>query len=185
MLSFARTTVGFTLKKQTYSSYAIPAHQGLLNKIVISINSLVENSKVIYFPGIELFSKLGLWLAVPKQRSSYSKKRQRQLDLQKRTKLIPHLDACPICGHYKRKHTLCMNCMNKAKDFLYSFIKKEPRVNKQDEILLPEEKKMLYSARKNLHYEKSLLNKQESYEKRKEMKRNIKDTLPFEKKRIL
>lgn len=185
MLSFTRNSLGCGLKKQTYASYVVPAQQGLLNKIAISINSLVENSKVIYFPGIELFSKLGLWLAVPKQRSSYSKKRQRQLDLQKRTKLIPHLDACPICGHYKRKHTLCMNCMNKAKDFLYSFIKRDPRVNKQDEILLPEEKKMLYGARKNLYYEKSLMNKQENYEKRKEMKRNIKETLPFEKKRTI
>ena len=182
MLSTSKRSVWSALTKQKYSTSIILNNQSLLQKMVINVNILTAYTKSINFPGIELFSKLGLWLAVPKQRTSYSKKRQRQLDLQKRTKLIPHLDACPICGHYKRKHTLCMNCMNKAKDFLYSFIKKEPRVNKQDEILLPEEKKMLYSARKGLHYEKSLLNKQENYEKRKEMKRNIKETLPFEKK---
>lgn len=182
MLALSKRSLGFIITNKTYSSSALINEKSLLQNIVISISDLVSNANQIRFPGIELFSKLGLWLAVPKQRTSYSKKRQRQLDLQKRTKLIPHLDACPICGHYKRKHTLCMNCMNKAKDFLYSFIKKEPRVNKQDAILLPEEKKLLYSARKGLHYEKTLLNKQESYEKRKEMKRNIKETLPFEKK---
>ncbi|XBW37765.1 hypothetical protein QEN19_003346 [Hanseniaspora menglaensis] len=182
MLSIHKRSLGSVLSKKKYTVLALANEQPLLQKLFISVSEFVKNVNNFTFPGLELFSKQGLWLAVPKQRSSYSKKRQRQLDLQKRTKLIPHLDACPICGHYKRKHTLCMNCMNKAKDFLYSFIKKEPRVNKQDQILLPEEKSLLYNARKGLHYEKSLLKKQENYEKRKEMKRNIKETLPFEKK---
>lgn len=126
----------------------------------------------------DLFKNLGVWLAVPKQRVSYSKKRQRQLDLQKRTKLIPHLEGCPICGKFKRKHTLCMNCFNKAKDFLFSFIKKEKAVSKQD-YLEPEAKALLYSPAKKYRKDNFHEKKQQEIAEKIEHKRNIKDTLPF------
>lgn len=57
----------------------------------------------------------GLVMAVPKKKVSHQKKRQRQLAGDKRLKELRNLDRCPSCGHVKRMHTLCMNCVKDIK----------------------------------------------------------------------
>lgn len=127
---------------------------------------------------VDLFKNLGIWLAVPKQRTSYAKKRRRQLDLQKRTKLIPHLEGCPICGKFKRKHTMCMHCFNKAKDFLFSFIKKEAPTSKQG-FLEEEAKNILYKPAKKTANDDFYSKRRFETEQKIKDKKNIKETLPF------
>lgn len=53
----------------------------------------------------------GLLRAAPKQRTSHQKKRQRQLAGNNQQKPLRNLNRCPACGHVKRAHTLCMNCV--------------------------------------------------------------------------
>lgn len=127
---------------------------------------------------VDLFKNLGIWLAVPKQRTSYAKKRRRQLDLQKRTKLIPHLEGCPICGKFKRKHTMCMHCFNKAKDFLFAFIKKEAPASKQG-FLETEAKNILYKPAKKTANDDFYSKRRLETEQKIKDKKNIKETLPF------
>lgn len=57
----------------------------------------------------------GLVLAVPKKKVSHQKKRQRQLAGNKQLKEVRSLTRCPSCGHVKRMHTLCMNCVSEIK----------------------------------------------------------------------
>lgn len=49
--------------------------------------------------------------AAPKKRTSHQKKRQRQLAGNNQRKPLRNINRCPSCGHYKRAHTLCMNCV--------------------------------------------------------------------------
>lgn len=57
----------------------------------------------------------GLVLAVPKKKVSHQKKRQRQLAGDKQLKEVRSLTRCPSCGHVKRLHALCMNCVSEIK----------------------------------------------------------------------
>lgn len=82
----------------TPSEHAIPAPAGI---------SLMPP------PGF--FTDNGLVLAVPKKKVSHQKKRQRQLAPNKQLKEIKSLSRCPSCGHVKRMHTLCMNCVSEIK----------------------------------------------------------------------
>ncbi|GMM39286.1 54S ribosomal protein L32, mitochondrial [Hanseniaspora uvarum DSM 2768] len=160
------------------NSQSLIINHGWLLNITAESNNIWRKYNEFRSGLVDLFKNLGIWLAVPKQRVSYSKKRQRQLDLQKRTKLIPHLEGCPICGNFKRKHTLCMNCFNKAKDFLFGFIKKEKPASKQD-YLEPEAKNLLYSPAKQVKNDYFYNKKQLEIDEKIEHKRNIKETLPF------
>lgn len=64
----------------------------------------------------DFFHDNGLLLAVPKKKVSYRRKRNRQLAPgAKQLKEIFSLDRCPSCGHYKRRHCLCMNCVSSIK----------------------------------------------------------------------
>ncbi|KAL0940360.1 54S ribosomal protein L32, mitochondrial [Colletotrichum truncatum] len=61
----------------------------------------------------------GIWesilRAVPKKKTSHSKKRHRQM-AGKALQDVKSLCKCPACGHTKRQHVICPNCMNKIKD---------------------------------------------------------------------
>lgn len=56
----------------------------------------------------------GIWesilKAVPKKKTSYSKKRMRQL-AGKALKDITSLNRCPGCGRLKRAHIICKHCL--------------------------------------------------------------------------
>lgn len=54
--------------------------------------------------------------AAPKKRTSHQKKRQRQLAGNNQQKPLRNLGRCPSCGHYKRSHTLCMNCVKEIQN---------------------------------------------------------------------
>lgn len=69
------------------------------------------NLKIPSFPDI-LESILR---AVPKKKTSHSKKRMRQL-AGKALKDITALNRCSACGAIKRSHMLCWNCVKSIKD---------------------------------------------------------------------
>lgn len=52
----------------------------------------------------------GILNAVPKKKTSHMKKRHRQM-AGKALKDVTHLNKCPACGHTKKMHTLCPQCM--------------------------------------------------------------------------
>ncbi|WYZ37152.1 hypothetical protein EsH8_II_000658 [Colletotrichum jinshuiense] len=61
----------------------------------------------------------GIWesilRAVPKKKTSHSKKRHRQM-AGKALKDIKSLCKCPGCGQTKRQHIVCPHCLSKIKD---------------------------------------------------------------------
>lgn len=60
----------------------------------------------------------GLLLAAPKKKVSHQKRRQKLLGpAKKQLKVLNNLNRCPSCGHYKRAHTLCMNCVIEVKNY--------------------------------------------------------------------
>ena len=52
----------------------------------------------------------GILKAVPKKKTSHMKKRHRQM-AGKALKDVANLNKCPVCGHTKKMHTLCPQCM--------------------------------------------------------------------------
>ncbi len=58
----------------------------------------------------------GLLRAVPKKKTSYSKKRSRQM-AGKALKDVTALVKCPSCGKTKRKHVLCAHCVTGTANF--------------------------------------------------------------------
>lgn len=116
----------------------------------------------------------GLVLAVPKKKVSHQKKRQRQLAGDKQLKELKSLDRCPSCGHVKRRHALCMNCVNEVRQvfkerdqlsanqteqYVEEISKEDERVIYPGKRLSEEEKKLrekeyLYRPPHSLPYEK-------------------------------
>ncbi|ROV91954.1 hypothetical protein VSDG_07607 [Cytospora chrysosperma] len=59
----------------------------------------------------------GILKAVPKKKTSHSKKRHRQM-AGKALKDTTNLCNCPVCGGVKKMHYLCENCMGKMKKMM-------------------------------------------------------------------
>jgi ribosomal protein L32 len=56
-----------------------------------------------------IFINAFLWMAAPKKKTSHARKRLRQLN--KQLKNLTSIYPCPLCGHAKRTHRLCLNCL--------------------------------------------------------------------------
>lgn len=93
------------------------------------VDSLLRPRLLPELPSLLLRAKLGwsitfpwdndngiVWAAVPKKKVSYSRRRMRQLASEKHLKPLRNLNRCPSCGHYKRAHTLCMNCVTQIQN---------------------------------------------------------------------
>ncbi|KAA0172308.1 hypothetical protein FNF27_06107 [Cafeteria roenbergensis] len=65
---------------------------------------------------LEVFRQ-ALWLAVPKRKKSYSRKRMRQMDSSKQAVNKQHFYPCPNCdeGWLKLRHHLCVCAMKKLR----------------------------------------------------------------------
>ncbi|KAL6940081.1 hypothetical protein ACO0QE_003965 [Hanseniaspora vineae] len=133
----------------------------------------------------DFFSNNGILRAVPKKKMSLQKRRSRQLaPARKQEKYINHLNRCPSCGHYKRSHTVCMNCFVEVRDLWTKFMGKPAKSEPlQNEYLTKEDKTLLYSNRKPMDFEKSALRRKNINEKNRLMNRNARNTLPVEPKK--
>ena len=58
---------------------------------------------------LSILSDVFLWMAAPKKKTSHTRKRLRQLNYQLRN--LNTIYECPLCGHSKRTHRLCLNCL--------------------------------------------------------------------------
>lgn len=76
-----------------------------LNSLAIAIPGLS-----ISIPGLLQDIWGGILKAVPKNKTSHSRKRHRQM-AGKALKDVNHLCKCPGCGAVKRTHRLCENCL--------------------------------------------------------------------------
>jgi ribosomal protein L32 len=75
-------------------------------------------------PILSIFSDVFLWMAVPKKKTSHTRKRLRQLNYQLRN--LNTIYECPLCGHSKRTHRLCLNCLKQRLLQLRSANKSSP-----------------------------------------------------------
>lgn len=98
----------------------------------------------------------GVLKAAPKKKVSHMKRRQRLYGPgDKHVKLQNNLNRCPACGHYKRSHTLCMNCVNQIRHFW----KKRDVGNdvvEPEEFANPRDEQILYPGKTVRDYEKKL-----------------------------
>lgn len=121
----------------------------------------------------------GLVLAVPKKKVSHQKKRQRQLAGNKQLKELRSLNRCPSCGHVKRMHSLCMNCVSEIKqvfkererDLLEA--QKSAEEKQVTEDISKEDERVIYPGKYLREEEEKLRNKEYIYRPPR--------SLPFEK----
>ncbi|PRT55390.1 54S ribosomal protein L32, mitochondrial [Wickerhamiella sorbophila] len=107
--------------------------------------------------------------AVPKKRTSHRKKRQRQLAGNNQQKPLKNLGRCPACGHFKRAHTLCMNCAEeirqvwKLRDKQAAEAKLDPTKQYDDSGASPEDVALNFPARHSRpsEYQEKLADKEE------------------------
>ncbi|QPG75745.1 hypothetical protein FOA43_003105 [Brettanomyces nanus] len=110
---------------------------------------------------IPFFHDNGILLAAPKKKTSHMKRRLRlYAPGSKQVKLNNNLNRCPACGHYKRSHFLCMNCVSqiqkhwKARD---AKLQPEPF---REEFGNPLDEEVLYPGKTERPYERKLRSKE-------------------------
>lgn len=98
----------------------------------------------------------GILKAAPKKKVSHMKRRQRLYGPgDKHVKLQNNLNRCPACGHYKRSHTLCMNCVNQIRHF---WKKRDANndIGEPEDFANPRDEQILYPGKTVRDYEKKL-----------------------------
>jgi large subunit ribosomal protein L32 len=114
----------------------------------------------------------GTFLAAPKKKVSHRKKRQRQLAGNNQIKELKNLNRCPSCGHYKRAHTLCMNCVReiqsvwKARDKAQADAERDPSSVYDEGDLDEVDRRVLYPGKRESDYDKKLREKHKYLYKR-------------------
>lgn len=100
----------------------------------------------------------GILKAAPKKKTSHMKRRQRLYGPgDKHVKLNNNLNRCPACGHYKRSHFLCMNCVGQIRKFWKQ--RDAPESNEAEEFSNPQDEQILYPGKTEREYERKLKSK--------------------------
>jgi large subunit ribosomal protein L32 len=114
-----------------------------------------------------------VWASVPKKKVSYSRRRMRQLASDKHIKPLRNLNRCPSCGHYKRAHTLCMNCVTQIQNMWKAEAREKEEEYKAahpekfyQETLDPVDKRFLYPEKRLRAVQKTLKDKSKYLYKR-------------------
>lgn len=106
--------------------------------------------------GLEIDS--GILKAAPKKKTSHMKRRQRLYGPgDKHIKLKENLNRCPACGHYKRSHFLCMNCVGQIRKYWKE--RDAPAPREKEEFVNPRDEQILYPGKTEREYEKKLKSK--------------------------
>lgn len=106
--------------------------------------------------GIEIDA--GILKAAPKKKVSHQKRRQRLYGPgDKQIKLKDNLNRCPACGHYKRSHFLCMNCVLQIRNYWKA--RDAPAPREAEEYANPLDEKVLYPGKTERDYERKLQSK--------------------------
>ncbi|KAG0681412.1 hypothetical protein C6P40_003642 [Pichia californica] len=100
----------------------------------------------------------GILKAAPKKKVSHMKRRQRLYGPgDKQIKLKENLNRCPACGHYKRSHYLCMNCVGQIRKYWKD--RDAPAPKEAEEFVNPRDEQILYPGKTEREYEKKLKSK--------------------------
>lgn len=117
---------------------------------------LAENENAVVDEGIEIDA--GILKAAPKKKVSHMKRRQRLYGPgEKHVKLNDNLNRCPACGHYKRSHFLCMNCVGQIRKYWKD--RDAPAPREAEEFVNPRDEQILYPGKTEREYERKLKSK--------------------------
>lgn len=108
------------------------------------------------------YDEHGLVLAAPKKKVSYRRRRQRQLSASKAVQPVKNLVRCPACGHIKRSHTLCMNCVKEIQKAWR--IRDAPSKSEEaytEEGMDPTDLRIMYPGRRETSHRKDLKKRHE------------------------
>ncbi|GMG44422.1 unnamed protein product [Ambrosiozyma monospora] len=152
-------------------SFLQPQQQNVDPRLEELGNQLAENPTETPF-----FHDNGILKAAPKKKVSHMKRRQRlYAPGKKQIKFNHNLNRCPACGHYKRSHFLCMNCVSQIKQLWKredAKLKPEPY---KEEFSNPLDEKVLYPGKTERDRERKLREKEYLVQRPK--------TLPVETKK--
>ncbi|GMM29154.1 mitochondrial 54S ribosomal protein YmL32 [Martiniozyma asiatica (nom. inval.)] len=116
----------------------------------------------------------GILKAAPKKKVSHMRRRQRlYAPGDKQVKLKNNLNRCPACGHYKRSHHLCMNCVGQIRKFWKQRDANEIIV--EEEFANPRDEGIIYPGKTEREFERKM--KDESWWHKRSK------TLPVENKK--
>lgn len=111
-------------------------------------------------PRIPFFNNNGILLAVPKKKTSHMKRRLRLYTPgSKQIKLKNELNRCPACGHYKRAHYLCMNCVSQIEKYWKQRDAKLQPEEYHEDFSNPLDEQVLYPGKTERLYERKLRKK--------------------------
>ncbi|GMM47906.1 mitochondrial 54S ribosomal protein YmL32 [Pichia kluyveri] len=100
----------------------------------------------------------GILRAAPKKKTSHMKRRQRLYGPgDKHIKLKDNLNRCPACGHYKRSHFLCMNCVGQIRKYWKN--RDAPAPREAEEFTNPLDEQIIYPGKTERESEKKLQSK--------------------------
>lgn len=100
----------------------------------------------------------GILKAAPKKKTSHMKRRQRLYGPgDKQIKLKDNLNRCPACGHYKKSHFLCMNCVGQIRKYWKE--RDAPAPREAEEFVNPRDEQVLYPGKTEREHEKKLHSK--------------------------
>lgn len=100
----------------------------------------------------------GILKAAPKKKTSHMKRRQRLYGPgDKQIKLKDNLNRCPACGHYKKSHFLCMNCVGQIRKLWKERDAQAPK--EAENFVNPRDEKVLYPGKTEREHEKKLQSK--------------------------
>lgn len=100
----------------------------------------------------------GILKTAPKKKVSHMKRRQRLYGPgEKHIKLKDNLNRCPACGHYKRSHFLCMNCVGQIRKYWKN--RDAPAPREPEEFVNPRDEQILYPGKTEREHERKLQSK--------------------------
>jgi large subunit ribosomal protein L32 len=120
-------------------SLSLPVRLGLPTLGLGSIRASIPNLTItlpavtINLPNLLPGLLEGLLRAVPKKKTTHSKKRMRQL-AGKGLKEDIALVRCPACGQVKRAHVFCPHCLDKIKSIFKKWDKAKVETEKRGEV---------------------------------------------------
>lgn len=111
--------------------------------------------------GLPFFNDNGILLAAPKKKTSHMKRRQRLYCAgRNQIKLNNNLNRCPACGHYKRSHFICMNCMGQIRKYWKNRDAAELPGKYEEKFTNPVDEEVLYPGKTERPYDRQLRKKE-------------------------
>lgn len=114
-----------------------------------------------WHPRSEGTKEEGMLKAAPKKKVSHQKRRQKlYAPGKKQLKILHNLNRCPACGHYKRSHFLCMNCVEGIRRLWCERDAEKQPPQFEQKLANPRDEKIIYPGKKITEEERKLAEKE-------------------------